>query len=84
MKITCTRDKLLDAFATVAAVVPSRSPKPVLQNVKLDVTGGKALLMGTDMEVGIRMEVEGIDVEVEGKALLAGGAVRIDPAGKHR
>mgnify|MGYP002624227534 CR=1 FL=1 len=70
MKIVCEREKLLDAFQTVAAVAPSRSPKPVLQNVKLDVSKDKVLLMATDMEVGIRMEVGGITSEVEGKALL--------------
>jgi DNA polymerase-3 subunit beta len=70
MKITCQRDKLLEAFQTVAAVVPTRSPKPVLQNVKLDVRKDAALLMATDMEVGIRMEVSGIEATTEGKALL--------------
>lgn len=73
MKITCDREKLLDAFATVAAVAPTRSPKPILQNVKLDVSKDKTLLMATDMEVGIRMEVGGIDVAAEGKALLPVG-----------
>ena len=70
MKITCEREKLLEAFQTVAAVAPNRSPKPILQNVKLDVTKDRTLLMATDMEVGIRMEVGGIEAEVEGKALL--------------
>lgn len=70
MKITCQREKLLEAFQTVATVAPSRSPKPILQNVRLDVSGETALLMGTDLDVGIRMEVGGIDVEVEGRALL--------------
>ena len=37
MKITCDREKLLHAFQTVAAVAPRRSPKPILQNVKLEV-----------------------------------------------
>lgn len=70
MKITCQRDKLLEAFQTAATVAPSRSPKPILQNVRLDVTKSGALLMASDMEVGIRMEVLGIEVGVEGKALL--------------
>ena len=70
MKITCERESLLEAFQTVAAVAPNRSPKPILQNVKLDVSKDSALLMATDMEVGIRMEVSGIQTDVEGKALL--------------
>ena len=35
MKVTCDRESLLAAFQTAAAVVPSRSPKPILQNIKL-------------------------------------------------
>ena len=38
MKITCDREKLLAAFQTAAMVAPTRSPKPILQNVKLEVT----------------------------------------------
>ena len=40
MKATCERDKLLHAFQMAASVAPARSPKPILQNVKLEV-GGK-------------------------------------------
>ena len=60
MKITCEREKLLHAFQTAASVAPSRSPKPILQNLKLEVNDDKGILMGTDLEVGIRIEVEGI------------------------
>ena len=48
MKITCNREKMLHAFQTVAAVAPSRSPKAILQNVKLEVTKDAATLMATD------------------------------------
>ena len=70
MKITCERDKLLHAFQTTASVVPSRSPKPILQNVKLEVTADGATLMGTDLEVGIRMELSGISVDAPGTVVL--------------
>ena len=59
---TCERDKLLHAFQMAASVAPSRSPKPILQNVKLEVTADGAILMGTDLEVGIRVEVPGFTV----------------------
>lgn len=70
MKITCNREKLLHAFQTVAAVAPARSPKPILQNVKLEITKDSATLMATDLEVGIRYEVSGIEVDVPGAAVL--------------
>jgi DNA polymerase-3 subunit beta len=70
MKIICNREKLLHAFQTVAAIAPARSPKPVLQNVKLEVAADSATLMATDLEVGIRYDVAGIEVEAPGAALL--------------
>ena len=71
MKIKCDREKLLSAFQTAASVVPSRSPKPILQNVKLEVTETSACLMATDLEVGLRTKVEGIEAEVPGSALFS-------------
>jgi len=70
MKATCQRDKLLHAFQMAASVAPSRSPKPILQNVKLEVTADGAMLMGTDLEVGIRVAVEGFAVEAPGTVVL--------------
>ena len=70
MKIQCEREKLLHAFQTAASVAPSRSPKPILQNLKLEVGDGKGILMGTDLEVGIRIEVEGITVDAPGSVVL--------------
>jgi len=70
MKISCDREKLLAAFQTAAAVAPARSPKPILQNIKLEVTEQSAILMATDLEVGIRIQVPGIDVQVPGSAIL--------------
>src|SRR3972149_1673714 len=70
MKITCNREKLMHAFQTVAAIAPTRSPKPVLHNVKLDVTTSGATLMATDLEVGIRYDVAGIEVDAPGAVLL--------------
>jgi DNA polymerase-3 subunit beta len=55
----------------VSGVVPVRSPKPILQNVKFiaDADDG-SVLMGTDLEVGIRHRVLGIKVEQPGLAIL--------------
>ena len=71
MKISCDREQLLQAFQTVASVAPSRSPKPILQNVKLEVTGDAATLLATDLEVGIRHQVSGVDIQVPGTAVLS-------------
>ncbi|HUS38272.1 MAG TPA: DNA polymerase III subunit beta [Pirellulales bacterium] len=70
MKIKCNREKFAEAFQTVASVVPTRSPKTILQNVKLDVSNGEAVLSATDLEIGIRCSVADVEVQVDGSAVL--------------
>ena len=71
MKALCNRDGLLAALGMVSGVVPARSPKPILQNVKLvvDAEDGSTL-MATDLEVGIRYRVLGIKVDQPGAVIL--------------
>ena len=62
---------MTNAFALAASIAPARSPKEILQNVKVTAAGGKITLTATDMEVGIRLDLEeGVTVETEGTALL--------------
>lgn len=70
MKIACNREQFLAAFQMAAQVAPARSPKPILQNVKLEVTSEGTTLMATDGEVGIRVNVAGVEVEAPGSAIL--------------
>ncbi|MEM6690409.1 MAG: DNA polymerase III subunit beta [Planctomycetota bacterium] len=71
MKIVCQRDSLTNAFSLAASIAPSRSPKEILQNVKINASADKLILIATDMEVGIRLEMsDGVEVETEGTALL--------------
>lgn len=71
MKISCDREQLLHAFQTVASVAPSRSPKPILQNVKLEATDQAVTLLATDLEVGIRHQVTGVDIQSPGVVILS-------------
>ncbi len=75
VKISCNREKLASAFQLAGSVAQMRSPKEVLQNVKVDATEERVTLMATDMETGIRIDVDGVDVQTPGKALLHVGRV---------
>ncbi|MDZ7618404.1 MAG: DNA polymerase III subunit beta, partial [Patescibacteria group bacterium] len=70
MKIVCQRETLMQAFQTAAGVAPSRSSKPALSNLKLDVAGEEGVLAGTDLEVGIRYRLKALEVLAEGTVLL--------------
>jgi DNA polymerase-3 subunit beta len=73
MKITCDREQFLPAFQAAATVAPNRSPKAILQNVKLDVTDAGGILMATDQEVGIRLSVAGLEIAQGGSVVLPVG-----------
>jgi len=70
MKITCDRQKLHECFQLAALVAPSRSPKPILQNVKLEVSEAGAVLLATDLAESIRVAIPSVDVEAAGSAVL--------------
>lgn len=70
MKLNCHRPSLSSAFSTVSVIVPARSPKEILRNLKLQVGSGKATLVGTDQEVGIRCEIAGVETDSAGEVLL--------------
>ncbi len=70
MKLSCEREKLLHAFHMAAGVAPTRSPKPILQNIKLEASSDTAILMATDLEIGIRVEIAGVEVSAPGSAIL--------------
>jgi DNA polymerase-3 subunit beta len=73
MKVRLTREPLLAALQSAAAVVPARSPKPVLSNVKLEAQGPAAVISATDLEVGIRIELDGVEAGAAGAVLLPSG-----------
>ncbi len=70
MKATCHRESLLSAFQMVSGVVPARSPKPILLNVKMIAKKDGVTLLATDLEVGIRCKVDGVEVASVGEIVL--------------
>ncbi|MBY0586516.1 DNA polymerase III subunit beta [bacterium] len=74
MKATCHREGLLSAFQVASGVVPQRSPRPILRSVKLVFSPpDQATLLATDLEIGIRYLLSGIDVDEAGSIVLPVG-----------
>jgi len=70
MKLTCHRPSLAAALQIVSGVVPTRTPKEILKNVRLQVDAGRAVLIGTDQEIGVRQEVDQVQTDSTGDVLL--------------
>ena len=56
---------LLRALTICAAVTPARSPKPILQCVKMTAAQGRLTLCTTDLETGICLTIPAIQAAVE-------------------
>ena len=70
MQLKCDRNLFSHAFLTVASAVPSRTPRDILRNVYLHLDANGVQLVGTDQEVAIRYQVDGVTTSSTGEALL--------------
>ncbi|MBI2191568.1 MAG: DNA polymerase III subunit beta [Planctomycetes bacterium] len=57
---------LANAFQLVGGVIPANSPRPALNNIRLETKGGGVELIGTDTEVALRSLIRDVRVEQEG------------------
>jgi DNA polymerase-3 subunit beta len=76
MKITCNRGALLDALSVTGNVVAARTPKPVLQCLKLTAGDDRLVVSATDLEVAIRFADTQVQIEKPGEALLPAEKLR--------
>src|SRR5262245_26982006 len=70
MKAICQREGLLAASQLASAAVPAKDLKPILKNLKAVAGEGRCTLIATDMEVGIRLDVQGLTIQEPGEAIL--------------
>ena len=70
MKIKFNRSALQEALGLVTSVVPSRTPKPILQCLRILANEDGVQVCGTDLEVGINCQVAQAEVEKPGDVVL--------------
>lgn len=77
MKLNFSRDEFFKLFQIAAIVAPSRSPKAILQNIKLVATNDKVEMMATDTEVGVKLVVPNVEVKQPGSAVIPVGRLSL-------
>lgn len=80
MKVVCDREKLRDGLAIVNNVVPSKSPKPVLENVCLVATIDGLEILGTDLDCSVRYRIPigaANERDTAEEKTLRGGVMRV-------
>ncbi|MFW6132817.1 MAG: DNA polymerase III subunit beta, partial [Planctomycetota bacterium] len=70
MKVQAQTAALQEALTVTGQLVAARTPKPVLQCVKLVAGDGVLTLLATDLEAGVRYQVTAVQVEEDGEALI--------------
>jgi DNA polymerase-3 subunit beta len=76
MKAICNRGALLDALNLTGNVVAARTPKPILQCLKLTVEDNAMTVAATDLEVAIRYRDEQVQIEQTGETLVPADKLR--------
>ncbi|MBT3199768.1 MAG: DNA polymerase III subunit beta [Phycisphaerales bacterium] len=80
MKVIVQTAALQEALNLAGGIVATRTPKPILQCVKLVAADDTLTLLATDLEAGARRQVTAVQVETPGEALLPadrlGGIIR--------
>src|SRR5262249_33740578 len=72
MKIMCDRLALHDALAATTAVIATRTPKPILQCIRITATKDELILTAYDQELGLRYHVKEVEVSKPGETLVPG------------
>ena len=70
MKVIAQTAALHEALGLIGSIAAVRTPKPVLQCIKLVAKDKKLTLLATDLEVGARYQITAVQVEQEGEALV--------------
>ena len=70
MKVIAQTAALQEALALAGSIVAPRTPKPVLQCVKLVAAENVLTLMATDLEAGCRYHITAVQIEEDGEALI--------------
>lgn len=70
MKATCDRDALREGLAIINSVIPTKSTKPILENVCIVATDDSLELVGTDQEVSVRYRIDNCTVADPGPIVV--------------
>jgi DNA polymerase-3 subunit beta len=70
MKANFNRAALAEALGVLTAVVPSRTPKPILRCVQISVGENDARICATDLEVGINYQLAEVQVDKPGQVVV--------------
>lgn len=70
MKVICDRLALHDGLTAATAVTPTRTPKPILQCIRVTAEKDALVLTAYDQELGLRYRISEVEVAKPGETLV--------------
>lgn len=70
MKIKFNRAALQEVLSLVTSVVPSRTPKPILQCLQVTAESGEVRICATDLEAAINYRIGQVEVVDDGQVVI--------------
>ncbi len=70
MKVKFNKAAMQEALGLVSSIVPTRTPKPILQCLRMSAKGDTITLSATDAEVGISFCVRQVEIDSEGDIVI--------------
>lgn len=70
MNVKCSRAALFEALQLASSIVPSRTPKPILQCARLQAANQKLTVTATDGEITIKYLVPQVQIATEGASVV--------------
>ena len=70
MKVKFNKAAFQEALNLVTSIVPSRTPKPILQCIKITADDGAVSVCSTDLEVGITYSIAQVEVVDDGVVVV--------------
>ena len=70
MKVKFNKAAFQEALNLVTSIVPSRTPKPILQCIKITAADGAVSVCSTDLEVGITYTIAQVEVDTDGEIVV--------------
>jgi DNA polymerase III subunit beta len=72
MKLLCDHQRLREGLALVNGIIPNKATRQALENVNLVAKDGTLELVGTDLEVALRLSIHDVKVGEPGTVLVPG------------
>jgi len=70
MKIKVLLENLIEGIKVVESAIPTKSTIPALNCMLIETTEGKIRLTGTDLDIGIRCQVDPLEIVEGGRAAI--------------